>query len=145
MITVHSLEPLRPWKREQIGRGYDLSKWVEKTALEMADAVIAVSTSTRDDILRLFDVDPTKVPVIPNGIDTEEFMFQPEARDTVRASWGAAPGSLVVGQVGAFLQRRGYQIKVFNHLFLGITQDNEAITTVRVVARATPSGVAWAA
>ncbi len=57
VITVHSLEPLRPWKREQIGRGYDLSSWVEKTALEMADAVIAVSSSTRDDILRLFDVD----------------------------------------------------------------------------------------
>ena len=73
VITVHSLEPLRPWKREQIGRGYDLSKWVEKTALEMADAVIAVSTSTRDDILRLFDVDPAKVPVIPNGIDTDEY------------------------------------------------------------------------
>lgn len=73
VITVHSLEPLRPWKREQIGRGYDLSKWVEKTALEMADAVIAVSTSTRADILRLFDVDPAKVPVIPNGIDTDEY------------------------------------------------------------------------
>lgn len=73
VITVHSLEPLRPWKREQIGRGYDLSKWVEKTALEMADAVIAVSTSTRDDILRLFDVAPAKVPVIPNGIDTDEY------------------------------------------------------------------------
>ena len=74
VITVHSLEPLRPWKREQIGRGYDLSKWVEKTALELADAVIAVSASTRDDILRLFDVDPAKVPVIPNGIDTDEYV-----------------------------------------------------------------------
>ena len=73
VITVHSLEPLRPWKREQIGRGYDLSKWVEKTAIEMADAVIAVSSSTRDDILRLFDVDPAKVPVIANGIDTDEY------------------------------------------------------------------------
>ena len=73
VITVHSLEPLRPWKREQIGRGYDLSKWVEKTAIEMADAVIAVSSSTREDILRLFDVDPAKVPVIANGIDTDEY------------------------------------------------------------------------
>ena len=73
VITVHSLEPLRPWKREQIGRGYDLSKWVEKTAIEMADAVIAVSSSTRDDILRLFDVDPAKMPVIANGIDTDEY------------------------------------------------------------------------
>jgi starch synthase len=73
VITVHSLEPLRPWKREQIGRGYDLSSWVEKTALEMADAVVAVSRSTREDILQLFNVDPARVPVIPNGIDTDEY------------------------------------------------------------------------
>jgi magnesium transporter len=53
VITVHSLEPLRPGTREQIGRGYDLSSWIEKTALEMADAVVAVSKSTREDILRL--------------------------------------------------------------------------------------------
>ena len=73
VITVHSLEPLRPWKREQIGRGYELSSWIEKTALEMADAVVAVSRSTRNDILRLFDVDEAKLRVIPNGIDTEEY------------------------------------------------------------------------
>ncbi len=73
VLTTHSLEPLRPWKQEQIGRGYELSKWVEKTAIEMADAVIAVSSSTRDDILRLFDVPPEKVHVILNGIDTEEY------------------------------------------------------------------------
>lgn len=70
---MHSLEPLRPGNANRSANGYDLSKWVEKTALEMADAVIAVSTSTRDDILRLFDVDPAKVPVIPNGIDTDEY------------------------------------------------------------------------
>jgi glycogen synthase len=73
VITVHSLEPLRPWKREQLGRGYDLSSWIEKTALEMADAVIAVSRSTADDITQLFAVDPAAVTVIPNGIDTTEY------------------------------------------------------------------------
>ena len=73
VLTVHSLEPLRPWKREQIGRGYDLSSWVEKTALEMADAVIAVSKSTRDDLLRLFDIDEQRIHIIANGIDTEEY------------------------------------------------------------------------
>ncbi|MFO1128560.1 MAG: glycogen synthase [Rhodospirillales bacterium] len=72
-ITVHSLEPLRPWKREQIGRGYDFSSWIEKTALEMADAVIAVSKSTADDISRLFQVDPARMHIIPNGIDTDEY------------------------------------------------------------------------
>jgi glycogen synthase len=73
IITVHSLEPLRPWKREQLGGGYDFSLWVEKTAMEMADAVIAVSQGTKDDIERLFDVDPARVPVIYNGIDLDEY------------------------------------------------------------------------
>jgi glycogen synthase len=69
VITVHSLEPLRPWKREQLGGGYEASSWVERTALQMADAVIAVSGETRADVLRLFDVDPARLHVIYNGID----------------------------------------------------------------------------
>jgi glycogen synthase len=73
VITVHSLEPLRPWKREQLGGGYDFSVWVEKIALEMANAIIAVSNETRRDIDRLFDVDPTRVHVIHNGIDLEQY------------------------------------------------------------------------
>ncbi|HVE16752.1 MAG TPA: glycogen synthase [Chthoniobacterales bacterium] len=73
VITVHSLEPLRPWKREQLGRGYDFSCWIEKTAMEMADAVIAVSQGTKDDILRLFDIPEERVPIIYNGIDLEEY------------------------------------------------------------------------
>ena len=73
VITVHSLEPLRPWKREQLGGGYDFSLWVEKTALEMADAIIAVSGETKRDIERLFDVDPARVHVIHNGIDLDEY------------------------------------------------------------------------
>ena len=73
VITTHSLEPLRPWKREQLAGGYDFSLWVEKTALEMADAVIAVSHETKADIERLFEVDPKHVHVIHNGIDLEEY------------------------------------------------------------------------
>jgi glycogen synthase len=73
VITVHSLEPLRPWKREQLGGGYDFTLWVEKTALEMADAVIAVSNGTRTDLQRLFRIDPSRLHVIYNGIDLEEF------------------------------------------------------------------------
>ena len=73
VITVHSLEPLRPWKREQLGGGYDFSLWIEKTALEMADAIIAVSGETKCDIERLFEVDPNRVRVIHNGIDLEEY------------------------------------------------------------------------
>ena len=73
VVTVHSLEPLRPWKREQLGGGYDFSLWVEKTALEMADAVVAVSSDTKRDIERLFDVDLARLHVIYNGIDLDEY------------------------------------------------------------------------
>ena len=73
VLTVHSLEPLRPWKREQLGYGYDCSTWLEKTATEMADAVVAVSEGTKADILRLFDVDPARIRIIYNGIDPEEY------------------------------------------------------------------------
>ena len=105
VITVHSLEPLRPWKREQIGRGYDLSSWIEKTALEMADAVVAVSKSTREDILRLFDVDPAKVPVIPNGIDTDEYKPTPDPSVLVR--YGIDPAKPYVLFVGRMTRQKG--------------------------------------
>jgi len=73
VITIHSLEPLRPWKREQLGRAYDFSCWVERTAIEMADAVIAVSEETRKDVLTHFHVAEERVQVIYNGIDVEEY------------------------------------------------------------------------
>ncbi|HVF73193.1 MAG TPA: glycogen synthase [Chthoniobacterales bacterium] len=73
VITTHSLEPLRPWKREQLAGGYDFSVWLEKTALEMADAVIAVSAQTKMDIETLFNVRPDRLHVIYNGIDLEEY------------------------------------------------------------------------
>lgn len=73
VITTHSLEPLRPWKREQLAGGYDFSLWVEKAALEMADAIIAVSAETKRDIERLFEVAPERVHVIHNGIDLKEY------------------------------------------------------------------------
>lgn len=73
VVTTHSLEPLRPWKREQLGGGYDASSWIEKTAIEMADAVIAVSEETKVDVLKHFDVDEEKVKVIYNGIDLNEY------------------------------------------------------------------------
>ena len=73
VITVHSLEPLRPWKREQLGGGYDFTLWLEKAALEMADAVIAVSAETRVDLERLFKIEPARLHVIHNGVDLEEY------------------------------------------------------------------------
>ncbi len=74
VITIHSLEPLRPWKREQLGRGYDASSWIEKTAIEMADSIIAVSKETKEDVLKFFEVDEDKIEVIYNGINLQEYV-----------------------------------------------------------------------
>ncbi|QTD37459.1 glycogen synthase [Polaribacter batillariae] len=79
VITTHSLEPLRPWKREQLGRGYDASSWIEKTAIEMADALIAVSEETKEDVLNYFNVDEKKVKVIYNGINLQEYITTSES------------------------------------------------------------------
>lgn len=71
VVTAHSLEPLRPWKAEQLGGGYRVSSWVERTAVEAADAVIAVSSGMREDVLRVYPaLDPNRVHVVKNGIDT---------------------------------------------------------------------------
>ena len=78
VITTHSLEPLRPWKREQLGNGYDASSWIEKTAIEMADAIIAVSEETKIDVLKHFNVAEEKIKVIYNGINLEQYQFTPE-------------------------------------------------------------------
>ena len=78
VITTHSLEPLRPWKREQLGRGYDASSWVEKTAIEMADALIAVSEETKEDVLKYFNVDESKIHVIYNGINLQQYITTSE-------------------------------------------------------------------
>lgn len=78
VITTHSLEPLRPWKREQLGRGYDMSSWIEKTAIEMADAIIAVSKETKQEVLEHFNVDEQKISVIYNGIDLKQYVFVEE-------------------------------------------------------------------
>ncbi|MFC9132278.1 glycogen synthase [Streptomyces sp. NPDC057099] len=77
VMTAHSLEPLRPWKAEQLGGGYELSGWAERTAIEAADAVIAVSGAMREDILGCYPaLDPEKVHVVHNGIDTS--LYRPD-------------------------------------------------------------------
>jgi starch synthase len=73
VVTLHSLEPLRPWKADQLGTGYLLSTGVERHAVESADRVIAVSESMREDVRRHFAVDPARVAVVHNGIDPESY------------------------------------------------------------------------
>ena len=104
-LTVHSLEPLRPWKREQLGGGYDFTLWLEKTAVEMANAVIAVSNETREDILRLFDVPEERVPVIYNGIDPDE--YTPTLDKTTLEKYGVDPDIPYVFFVGRITRQKG--------------------------------------
>jgi starch synthase len=99
VLTAHSLEPMRPWKAEQLGGGYRVSSWVEKTAIEAADAVIAVSSGMRDDVLRTYPaLDPNRVHVVRNGIDTE--VWYPVAH--ARSEMGGAPnpGDSVLEELG---------------------------------------------
>jgi alpha-maltose-1-phosphate synthase len=107
VITVHSLEPLRPWKREQLAGGYDFSLWVEKTALEMADAIIAVSAATKDDIERLFDVDPARVHVIHNGIDLNQYRTTDSTRSIERHGVDLSKPYLLF--VGRITRQKGVQ------------------------------------
>ena len=97
-VTLHSMEPLRPWKADQLGSGYLLSSWIEKTAVEAADRVIAVSRRMRDDILAHFQVDPDRVVVIHNGIDPDQFR-RTEARDVLARRGVREPYVLFVGRI----------------------------------------------
>ena len=105
VVTVHSLEPLRPWKREQLGAGYDFSSWVEKTALEMADAVIAVSNETKQDILRIFKISPTKVHVIPNGINPT--IYKPTRNPEILKRFGIDDKKPFVLFMGRITRQKG--------------------------------------
>jgi alpha-maltose-1-phosphate synthase len=107
VITVHSLEPLRPWKREQLAGGYDFSLWVEKTALEMADAIIAVSGATKHDIERLFNVDSARVHVIHNGIDLNQYRKLDSTAALNR--YGIDPGQPYLLFVGRLTRQKGVQ------------------------------------
>ncbi len=101
VCTTHSLEPLRPWKAEQLGGGYALSGFCERTALESADGVIAVSEAMRRDVLRVYPgVDAARVHVIHNGIDAEEYRPTPPSGALERHGIGTArPFVLFVGRV----------------------------------------------
>ncbi|MFH8566359.1 glycogen synthase [Streptomyces sp. NPDC017988] len=106
VMTAHSLEPLRPWKAEQLGGGYALSSWAERTAAESADALIAVSGAMREDILACYPaVDPAKVHVVHNGIDTG--LYRPDPATDVLERLGIDPGRPYVLFVGRITRQKG--------------------------------------
>ncbi|MEU8953298.1 glycogen synthase [Streptomyces sp. NPDC048518] len=106
VMTAHSLEPLRPWKAEQLGGGYALSSWAERTAAEAADAVIAVSGAMREDILACYPaVDPAKVHVVHNGIDTG--LYRPDPATDVVDRFGIDRDRPYVLFVGRITRQKG--------------------------------------
>ncbi|RTL68034.1 MAG: glycogen synthase [Pseudonocardiaceae bacterium] len=106
VVTAHSLEPRRPWKAEQLGGGYRLSSWVERTAYEAADAVIAVSDGMRTDVLDCYpSLDPSRVHVVHNGIDTE--FYRPDARRDAVVEAGVDPDRPSVVFVGRITRQKG--------------------------------------
>jgi len=123
VVTAHSLEPLRPWKAEQLGGGYALSMWAERTAYEQADAVIAVSAGMREDILRVYPhVHPDKVHVVHNGIDLAGWRrptgdAAAAAEETVRG-FGIDPTRPSVVFVGRITRQKGlpYLLRAAEHL-----------------------------
>jgi starch synthase len=109
VLTAHSLEPMRPWKAEQLGGGYRVSSWVEKTAVEAADAVIAVSSGMRDDVLHTYPaLDPNRVHVVRNGIDTDVwYPAEPDPAESVLAELGVEVDRPIVAFVGRITRQKG--------------------------------------
>ena len=113
VATAHSLEPDRPWKREQLGGGYDVSSWSEKNAMEDADAVIAVSAQMKKAVLDAYPrIEPDKVHVVLNGIDTELWQPRPtfdEAEHSVLKELGIDPNRPIVAFVGRITRQKGVE------------------------------------
>ena len=106
VLTTHSLEPLRAWKAEQLGSGYRMSSWIERTAIHDADAIVAVSKGTREDILKAYpEVDPSRIHVIYNGIDLDQYR-KSSATDAL-LKYGVDPTLPYVLFVGRITRQKG--------------------------------------
>ncbi|MFI6266711.1 glycogen synthase [Micromonospora sp. NPDC051006] len=157
VVTAHSLEPLRPWKAEQLGGGYELSSWCERTAVESADAVIAVSEGMRRDVLTAYPaVNPDRVRVVYNGIDTRQ--YAPDPGTDVLDRLGIDPALPSVVYVGRITRQKGlpYLLRAARELptdtqlvlLAGAPDTAEIAAEVEgLVAelRANRSGVVWVA
>lgn len=157
VVTAHSLEPLRPWKAEQLGGGYALSSWCERTAFEAADAIIAVSAGMRRDVLTAYPaVNPDRVRVVYNGIDTAQ--YAPDRNTDVLDRLGIDPGRPSVVYVGRITRQKGlpYLLRAARELpadvqlvlLSGAPDTPEIAAEVEELAaelRAKRSGVIWVA
>lgn len=157
ILTAHSLEPRRPWKAEQLGGGYRISSWSERNAVEYADAVIAVSEGMRTDVLDAYPrLDPSRVHVVRNGIDTERWYPGPAEGESALDDIGVDPSRPIVAFVGRITRQKGvgHLIAAAHHfdpsiqlvLCAGAPDTPEiAAETERAVAdlAATRSGIFW--
>ncbi len=117
VLTTHSLEPLRAWKAEQLGTGYTLSSWMERTAILEADAVVAVSNGTKEDILRAYpELPPERIHVIYNGIDLDEYQKTPDTGALTK--FGVNPSQPYVLFVGRITRQKGilHLVEAIGHL-----------------------------
>ncbi|WP_433131762.1 glycogen synthase [Micromonospora sp. CA-240977] len=157
VVTAHSLEPLRPWKAEQLGGGYALSSWIERTAMEAADAVIAVSGGMRNDVLTAYpQIDPDRIRVVYNGIDTVQ--YAPDQGTDVLDRLGIDPSRPSVAYVGRITRQKGlpYLLRAARELpadtqlvlLAGAPDTAEIAAEVEELVaelRANRSGVVWVA
>jgi starch synthase len=155
VVTMHSLEPLRPWKAEQLGGGYALSSWAERVAATHASAVVAVSEGMRADILAAYpEIYPERTRVIRNGIDTSEYSPDPET--DVLETHGVDPRRPYVIFVGRITRQKGLSVLLRAAAFLdpsaqlvlcaGAADTPELLDEVTTLVdglRATRSGVLW--
>ena len=154
VLTTHSLEPLRPWKAEQLGTAYRLSSWMERTAIESADAVIAVSKETRSDIFEHFGAAESRTHVIHNGIDVEE--YRPTAERGALERHGVDPDRTYVLFVGRITRQKGiiHLVDAVRHIdpevqvvLLAGAPDTDTIAREMnehvAAARAERSGIIW--
>ncbi len=129
VATAHSLEPHRPWKREQLGGGYEVSSWSERNAMEYADAVIAVSARMKDSILEAYPrIGEDRVHVVLNGIDTDLWQPRPtfdRAEDSVLTELGVDPDRPIVAFVGRITRQKGVE-----HLIRAAARFDEGVQLV---------------
>ncbi len=123
VLTTHSLEPHRPWKVEQLGKAYNASSWIEKTAYENADGIIAVSSAMKKDVSELYNIEKDKVEVIYNGIDLEQ--YKPEIDKNILTKYDIDPNTPFVLFVGRITRQKGIV-----HLVNSIKYINEDVQIV---------------